>query len=446
MRLISAFRFAFAWLLLGLTACVPLEQQGSTSGSGGNTSSYADRTLRYEDYIYDPSIRSVQCYVGTGSPEEIFVPPVIPLDQTLPVMLEFDQLNTPQQRFIVKLVHCNADWTPSNLTDIQFMQDYNEFFITDVLNSVNTQVPYLHYRFAVPQVKLSGNYLIVVSQEGGNLKLTQRMMVYENLVSLVTRPVAGTDPSTRRTHQQIDFDIFYPQYPLVNPAQELKVVLRQNHRWDNARTFLRPTFTRENQRKLEYTFFEQENSFPGLNEFRFFDTRSLRSIGMGVARIDREASPREVLLQPEQSRAGEPYSQYEDVNGKFVFGNREFGNAETDADYAWVTFQLQAPEELPGAIYVFGGLTDWEALPEYRLTWDAGKQLYTARALLKQGYYNYYYGLLPPAASAGLEAVVFEGSHFSTENQYDLMVYYRPPGSRADLLIAYNTVEFNERR
>ncbi len=42
------------------------------------------------------------------------------------------------------------------------------------------------------------------------MKLTQRMMVYENLVSLITRPVAGTDPSTRRTHQQIDFDIFLP--------------------------------------------------------------------------------------------------------------------------------------------------------------------------------------------------------------------------------------------
>lgn len=414
--------------------------------AGAQTEYYTDNTLRFEDHVYDPAIRTVQCYVRTGTPEEIFVPPVIPIDQTLRIMLEFDFVNHPQKRFMVKLVHCNFDWTPSNLADIQFLEDYNEFFITDVLNSVNTQVPFLHYRFVVPRVKISGNYLIVVSLEGGDLKLTQRMMVYENLVNLVARPIAGVNPGVRRTHQQIDFDIFYPKFPLVNPAQEVKVVMRQNHRWDNIRVYPQPIFTRENQRKLEYTFFEQETSFPGLNEFRFFDTRSLRTIGMGVARIDREAIPREVVLLPERERAREVYTEYQDANGKFVIGNREFGNAETDADYAWVNFQLLAPVPAPGPVYILGQITNWKTSPEFLMRYDEESKMYTGRALLKQGYYNYYYVIGSQATIVPVNEIYFEGSYFETENQYDILVYYRPPGGRADMLIAYNTVEFNGRR
>jgi hypothetical protein len=222
--------------------------------------------------------------------------------------------------------------------------------------------------------------------------------------------------------------------------------MRQNHRWDNIRVYPQPIFTRENQRKLEYTFFEQETSFPGLNQFRFFDTRSLRTIGMGVARIDREAIPREVTLLPERGRATEVFTDYQDANGKFVIGNREFGNAETDADYAWVNFQLQSPEPAPGPVYIYGQITNWKMSPEFLMRYDAERRVYTGRALLKQGYYNYYYVVGPLVPNVPVNEVYFEGSYFATENQYDIMVYYRAPGRRADQLIAYNTVEFNSRR
>ncbi|MEJ7666935.1 MAG: hypothetical protein WKG07_49240 [Hymenobacter sp.] len=36
---------------------------------------YVERTLRYQDYIYDPSVRSVQCYVPTAQVNDIFLPP-----------------------------------------------------------------------------------------------------------------------------------------------------------------------------------------------------------------------------------------------------------------------------------------------------------------------------------------------------------------------------------
>jgi hypothetical protein len=49
------------------------------------------------------------------------------------------------------------------------------------------------------------------------------------------------------------------------------------------------------------------------------------------------------------------------------------------------------------------------------------------------------------AQGSAPDEIYFEGSHRETENQYDLLVYYRPPGSRADLLIGYQTVAVNSR-
>jgi hypothetical protein len=430
--------FAAASLCLGMAACVPLEQQGYAT-----TGATAQQTLRYEDFVYDPSIRSVQCYRATGGPEAVLEPAVISLGQEQPILLEFDRLNAGPQRLVAKLVHCNADWTPSGLNDAQYLNDFNEFFITDVQNSINTRVPYVHYRFRVPRVKLSGNYVLQVSEEGGNLLLTRRILVYQNLVAVTAKLGAPTGPEGKAARQPVEFNIFYKDYALVDPAQEVKAIMRQNHRWDNAKVYPRPTFVRDDQRRLEYVFFEAQDHFLGLSEFRPFDTRSIRFKGLGIEQINLEASPIEVKLQPEKSRAGAAYSQDPDVDGKMLFGNREFGNSIVNADYTWVDFELRTGEE-QGSVYILGGLTDWQLQDEARMRYDQERQAYTARMLLKQGYYNYHYAL-KRANSPTADASYFEGSHFATGNTYDILIYYRPPGSRADLLIGYEEIFFNRR-
>lgn len=430
--LLSSFVF-------GVAACVPLEQQGyATSGSGTS-----QQTIRYEDYVYDASIRSVQCYRGTGGPEAVLQPAVVSLGQEQPVLLEFDRLNAGPQRLVAKLVHCNADWTPSGLNEAQYLNDFNEFFITDVQNSINTRVPYVHYRFRVPRVKISGNYVLQVSEEGGNVLLTRRILVYQNLVAVTSKHGAPLGPEGRAARQPIEFNVFYKDYALVNPAQEVKAVMRQNHRWDNAKTYPKPTFVRDDQRRLEYVFFEAQEHFLGLSEFRSFDSRSIRFKGLGIADINLESSPVQISLQPERLRAGQVYSQDPDADGKMLFGNREFGNSIVNADYTWVDFELKTGEER-GAVYLQGGLAEWRLNDESRLHYDHERQAYTGRLLLKQGYYNYYYAL-QAAPTAQPDASYFEGSHFATGNTYDILIYYRPPGSRADLLIGYEELFFNRR-
>ncbi|WBO82842.1 type IX secretion system plug protein [Hymenobacter yonginensis] len=438
--------------LLLATACVPLgtpitdpnaARRPATPGQAtAPPEYYADKTLRYQDYTYDPNVRSVQCYVQSGSTNEIFTPPVVPISQEQPIALEFDVLGDQSQRLTAKLVHCDLDWKPSILTDIQFLNEINEILITNYRTSVNTKVPYYHYRMQVPRVKLSGNYLLVVQSPGGTPLLSRRLLVYDNSVQISMKqgiPVAGQE---RYTLQQIDFGIRY-NMQLVNPAQEVKVVLRQNFRWDNAKYNLRPTFVRDIDRQLDYQYFNFENAFPALSEFRFFDLRTFRSLGIGVAQLDAEASPRQALLQPEPTRNGRAYTQLDDINGQRVIESREYGNGATNADYLDVTFQLPAEQPAAGPVYVLGALTDWQLKDEFRMTYDAANQRYTGHALLKQGYYNYVYATQTPQ---GPNSVMWEGSHQETENQYDLLVYYRPPGTRADLLIGYQSLDVNRRR
>jgi len=345
---------------------------------------------------------------------------------------------------VVKLHHCDINWQPSQLTPLQFVQDFNEFYIMEVEPSAVTKVPYYHYRFQIPRVKLSGNYLVEVTEEGGTLLLSRRFVVFEEQVQVGINPVATPGAGDRFIRQQMDFNIFYAQYPLVNPSQEIKVVFRQNHRWDNAKYLTRPTFVHDAQRRLEYQLFDTEQTFLGLSEFRALDTRSERFSGVGVERRDITTSPDEVYATTGRSRAQEAYSTQPDANGKFLYGSREYGNAPLNADYQKVVFRLFSAEPAPGPVYVFGGLTDWQLQEPFRLTYDAATQVYTGSALLKQGYYNYYFAM--KGANGQADTQYYEGSHFETENVYDVLVYYRPPGTRADLIIGYSTIQFNPQR
>ncbi|MBJ6118079.1 DUF5103 domain-containing protein [Pontibacter sp. BT310] len=431
------FVFVLSLVFSLLTGCVPIEEQGQSGTSNQQT------PIRYEDYIYNETIKSVQFYQATGVPDEVLEPAVTSLQQGRPILLEFDRLKAGPQRLVAKLIHCNYNWTPSNLTETQYLNDFNEFFITDVQNSVNTRVPYVHYRFRVPRVKMSGNYVLEVREEGGNLLLTRRMMVYENLTAVTSKLGLPAGPSGRQTRQPVEFNVFYQDYELINPAMEVKAVLRQNHRWDNAKFIPSPTFVRDHLKRLEYVFFEPKDNFLGLAEYRPFDTRSVRYNGIRVSSVNAEANPIEVFLQIDKNRSGEVYSQEPDINGKMLFNNREYGNGDVNSDYTWVDFELKASEEQTGQVYILGALTDWKISSDARMRYNAEKQVYNGRLLLKQGYYNYQYVL---QQNQTIDYSYYEGSHFQTENSYDILIYYRPPGSRADLLIGYEEILFNRRR
>ena len=203
------------------------------------------------------------------------------------------------QRLTAKLIHCDLNWQPSMLTDMQFLSEINEQNYHQLPGLGEHQGALLPLPVQMPRVKLSGNYLWVVQGAGGTPLLSRRVLVFEEGgVQIAMKqgiPVAGQE---RYTLQQVDFGIRY-NMALVNPAVEVKVVLRQNFRWDNAHYNLRPTFVRDAEQQLDYQYFNFENAFPGLSEFRYFDLRTFRSPGhWGGQNRRRSHAPRRRCSSP----------------------------------------------------------------------------------------------------------------------------------------------------
>jgi len=101
-----------------------------------------------------------------------------------------------------------------------------------------------------------------------------------------------------------------------------------------------------------------------------------------------------------------------------------------------VTFSLETAP-IDGEVYVFGELSNWQL--NNKLFYDSVFNGYRGNFVIKQGWYNYLYF----TKSDTLKLDYFEGSHFETENQYEIFVYYRSVNLRSDLLVGYFSFNVN---
>lgn len=392
------------------------------------------------DKEYEADIKSVMLHPASGAKSAILEAPVIPLNQQNQLLLSFDDLTGNPQSFYVKIIHCNADWTVSTLSSIQYLYEYNEFFITERVMSSGTKTPYVHYTFLIPKVKISGNYLVKVYRDYDeeDLILTRRFMVYEEKVIITPNIQMPVQVSHRDFGQQVDFQVMYGNYPMINPQENLYVTIRQNHRWDNAISGLKPLYLDEFSRRLDFNFYDSRNVFPGYNEFRAFDTRSIITPMLNIGKIIKEPDYTQVILLSDDSRAGKAFTTLPDANGKFFPEHYETGDGEINPDYAYITFSLDILPQKEN-IYIIGGFNNWLPQEAYRMQYDENLKKYICTALLKQGYYNYSYAVLSGNVA---NQTVLEGSHSATENIYEIITYFRPPGERADYIVGYKEVRF----
>ncbi|WP_461136539.1 type IX secretion system plug protein [Spirosoma lituiforme] len=408
--------------------------------------------LQTIDHIYDPKIETVLLFpqVSTNQldPALTLNPPVISLDESVPLQLEFDDLTANYRSFRARLIHCNADWQRSILNDIEFTYEYNDNPITDYQISINTKISYYHYRFTLPRVKLPGNYVLVVYDERNrnNILFTRRFCTYQNRVTVAAAVHFSSNPARQFSDQQIDMTLNYKGYQVISPQDDFKVVIRQNYRDDREIRGLRPTNVQAFEQVLEYRLIDQSNTMPGGNEFRFFDTRTILSRANYIDRIDRPADRNIAYVQVDQPRNQGVYIQSDDFNGQFVIDHRETGNGATNADYIETVFTLKMPEVSGFDVYVNGALNFWQLTDRNRMTYDPLLSAYRATMLLKQGVYNYDYTVGTTGPQPKVDENFIEGSFSSTENDYEIFIYHRPPASRADQLIAYRRVGVNKRK
>ena len=420
-------------LLLLVQQCVPVTPTGSTSTN----------RLWLDNRSYEPTIKSVMLYPNgayANPSQKFLVPAVLFLnDGNKQLILEFDDLSEGNDYFFAKILHCNADWTRSNLRDLEFLSDYNEFPLNNWAYSSNTREGYVHYTYNVPAVKIPGNYVLAIYRNNdiNQVVLTHRFMVVENRVVVKANLERPLSPGARNEAQRVTFTVDYNNLDATNPRTQFSVLVRQNRRWDVTRK-PQPSQIREGNSMLLYQPLDETLDFPGGNEFRWFETRNLNFPGQNVGNIKLATDRVDAYILEEKSRGGLAYGQIPDYNGGYI--PRISGDIGiTEGDYLHSHFLLNS-DSLAGAIYVVGDFNNWRANEESRMRYN-GKGGYEADLLLKQGWYNYQYLYKGEPSNPWR----LEGSHFATENDYEIFVYYRPLGSIQDLLVGYTSFTANPR-
>lgn len=411
-------------------ACVPVTPTSTNTPP-------INKKLELIDKTYEPFIKTVKLYPNLNTVTQDMEAPVVSLARYPGLTLEFDALVEDYLALQARIIHCNADWTQSRLSDIEFLSEYNVFDLTQFDYSQNTKTLYANYRFQIPKPKVSGNFVVAVYQNNNqnDLLLTKRFALFEDKIAVKPTIGLSTGVMSRDFNQQIEFSLNYKGLDISNPLTDLFVVIRQNQRWDNSIQGLNPTQVREERSEVEYRHFNLENNFKGGNEFRFFDLRQYSFRGQNIAFINKDSNPIQVQVVHERTRADQAYAQFRDLNGNYFIETKEAGAGYLETDYMNVKFRLRSPEALSSPIFVMGAFNDWQKDKENKMKYDPTLGEYSGELLLKQGFYNYLYYVDDPNG----DPYAIEGSFYQTENQYDILVYFRPLGTFTERLVGYRS-------
>ncbi len=402
------------------------------------SNSTTQKKIIHENLNYEPNIGMVQLYPYGETISSTLQYPVISVANPGGLRLEFDLLQEDADYINVRYIHCNYDWNKSNLQDIRFLKEYNEFTIGDYSFSQNTRVQYVHYGITLPTPTESGNYIVVAYRNGdkSDILFTRKLLVYKNDLTIGATIRASSLVAKRNKNQQIEFTLSGEDLGSMNPYTQLKVALLQNHNWHTQITGLQPTNMRLSQNQLIYEHFNGENNFPGWNEFRFFDLRSTEFRGINVAHIDVQENHVKAFLGLDQSRKGKSYTQFQDdLEGGYYLNNMDPGHSLMESEYVQVHFELLSPQ-VNGEVYIAGLYNNWDLSPDAQMYYDQSAGSYKGSLLLKQGNYNYMYWL----DGGELPVTYFENSHFQTINNYEILAYYRDPFNNYDELIGYRLI------
>jgi hypothetical protein len=256
--------------------------------------------------IYTDNIRTVQLYGDGGS----LTNPVVFLKSDQKLHFLFDDLSNEVKGYYYTIYHCDRNWRLSKIPQQEYFDSFTDFPLTDYAFSVNTKVKFLNYSLELPNsdvpIKYSGNYILVVFNKDAPEEplITWRFFVVEPLVSIDARIKRGTFDQGNGETQEIDFQIHHENFAIKNPRTDLKVVVTQNNRFDNALAGLDPIFSDDNILKYEY---DMENNFFGNNEYRSFEIRSINFPGKGVADISYHPPLYHITLEPDQLRVQNRY-------------------------------------------------------------------------------------------------------------------------------------------
>ena len=240
---------------------------------------------------------------------------------------------------------------------------------------------------------------------------------------------ANTDIDINKSHQQINISLDFGSHRVLSPNTQIKTVVLQNGRWDNAIKNATPQFIKNDGMVWNHN---SNLIFPGGNEYRKFETLDPTHATMGVERVSWDVNDYHAWIFTDEPRANYLYD--EDANGTFCIRNSDNVDNNTMSEYIQTHFTLKTTKQT-NDIFVNGSWTQDNLDDRFRMRWNENDSLYEAVVPLKQGYYNYQY--LTRNTDGAITPLPSEGNFYQTENSYQLLVYFRGQGERTDRLVNY---------
>jgi len=392
------------------------------------------------DSIYNSNIKSVTFY-NYGDKLSLAS---VNLNSSDRVELHFDDMDADVKYYYYTFQICNQDWTPVNMSEFDYISGFTQMRITTYRRSSIAYTKYTHYQATLPDRNCmptrSGNYIVKVFLDGDPSKvvLTRRLLVLDNKSIIKAQVTQPFTPQYYRSHQKVQFSINITGLNSLSANQEIKVVVLQNHRWDNALKSISPTFIRGNV--LEYNT-EENTVFPAGKEWRWLDIRDFHLQSDRVERADYNKQSTEIYVKPDVERISMRYLYYADLNGNFLIDNTQSLNPFWQSDYATVHFTFAPPNgfSYPNRdLYLLGKFTDYALTDSIKMKFNEEKQVYETKLFLKQGYYSYSY--LSVNQSNPADRAELEGNYYETENEYTILVYYKSFTGRSDELIGIGKI------
>ena len=155
-------------------------------------------------------------------------------------------------------------------------------------------------------------------------------------------------------------------------------------------------------------------------------------------------------MKEDLPRLPRQYFYYRDINGMLIHETTEKINPYWNADYANVHFSFRPPNGQPysnGELIIMGELTNYGKNSDAVMTFNPDAGIYEGQLLLKQGYYDYQYAIKSfNNGKIEISSNQTEQNTWETENNYLILVYFRPLGGRYDELIGVRQInsQFNK--
>ena len=386
--------------------------------------------------ILQPNIKSVRFHMY-GDQETL---PVYKLNSGDRLELHFDDLDAKVKSYYYTYQLCDYNWQPVNLSAFDYIKGFTQQRIITYRFSSIAYTRYTHYQATLPDQNSipsrSGNYLLKVYLDGDTSKtaFTRALLVLDSRSTVSAQVVQPFSPKYFNTHQRIRFNVSLQGINSFDANRQVKVVVMQNFRWDNAQGGgVMPTFVRGNM--LEYNT-DNNFVFPGSKEWRWLDLRSLRLLSDRIERaVDKKTSV-DIFMKPDIDRSAQRYVYYRDLNGLYQATTYESINPYWQGDYATVHFSYLTPDKQPYKnkdLYITGQLTDYQFNDASKMVFNEEKGLYEGSLYLKQGYYDYGYQAIDKNNPE--DQSTLEGNYWETENIYTILIYYRSFTDQSDQLI-----------